>query len=61
MLNKLCANREQNVGNAPSAPGRANRPQSCTRVPQLFPLYAETQHPGPKALLHLSRGPRPLY
>jgi len=61
MLNKLCANREHNVGSAPSAPRRANYPQSSTRDPQFFPCYVKTQHPRPKAFFHLSRGPRPLY
>ncbi len=60
-MNKLCANHEQDVGNALSDPQRANYPQSSTRVSQLSPLRAETQHEGPKAFSHLSRGPRPLY
>jgi len=61
MLNKLCANREQDVGSAPSAPQRANYQQLSTRGPQFFPYFVETQHPRPKAFLYLSRGPRPPY
>jgi len=61
MLNKLCANREHNVGSALSAPRRANYPQFSTRVPQFFPWYVATQHPGPEAFSYLSRVPRPLY
>ena len=60
-MNKLCVNREQDVGNALSDPRRANHPQSFTRVPQLSPLRAETQYLGPKAFSDLSRGPGPLY
>jgi len=61
MMTKLCANREQNVGSATSAPRRANYPQPSTRIPQFFPYYAETQHSRPKVFSHLSRGSRPLY